>query len=250
MKKIKYCVSVFIAIVFFIPQVIVYGDVSTSESEATDFLLSIGMPQEVIDSLTEAKRHELFTSMSESEVEDITFDSFGVTIKYEDTVERFRNRNIPRSDLRIAIVAANGILQGQPVTLIYPSFSWQVARNLRDDGFTMSLGPGWQTMGFVGGSNPNLRLWAVDTRNGNRHTFSDHGAVSSGGVGYGFRFNTGSTMGGIFRFEGFASLIAVNYREGADRGINLKYTHNTSTGLSPSLSGTRSIINMSGNFTF
>ena len=273
MSKLKGFISIFMILVFMFPQMIVLA--SNSIKEADEFLLSIGMPQDVINSLTETKRYEIFRNMTESAVEDIVFDSFtqkgydflehdeepiqtfSITIEYGDLIIPYVT--IPSSDLRLSVIAGNGILNGQPVTLIYPSFTWQRAVNLRNDGFAIALFPGWEV---VAGANVNMRLWAIDTRNGSRHSFSDHAPTNATAAGYAFRFNTGSTMGGIFRFEGIATITARNTGANAARSISLNYAHDTSSLFNTSFSfgigpasisingGGNSLRTMAGNFRF
>ena len=211
--------------------------VSAETVDLDGFLLSKGVPEEIIEDMSEGQKETIFQNVGE----DAVFESYNVQtfseneakrleqtsdiFVTEDTVKPFRSGSISSSDLKLTVVAFN---EGGSRMSIYPSCIWNKLVHVKNDTFAMALYPNWEV---VPGKN-GMTLWAKNA-SGSKVSSAKLYATSASSAGYAYKVpsNVGTMQS---KYEGNAFLYADKKSSSATRAISLQYIDDRSWPLAAS----------------
>ncbi|MCL2572786.1 MAG: hypothetical protein FWE11_10335 [Defluviitaleaceae bacterium] len=274
MRRIKALIMALIILIVSVNVSVFAIDSETCEID--EFLLSVGMQNAVVDSMSVSQKLEIFLALQDENICEISFESFSVRTynvpecEYEEeylTSEMsvyagdmfIPFSSIPSSDLQLTVSVFRMTVSGVETFAVFPSFRWRRAASIRNDGFAIALFPGWEVNPS---HNPTLRIVTYwDWSHQYAGSFMLGGPTSASHSGYGWaRFNTASTPNLIF--EGNVSMQARRTTPSATRAVTMHYVHDTSSffdvsfsfSLGPASIGIagngNALRHMAGNFSF
>lgn len=137
-KKLFF-IALFVSIMVFESKMIELNAAQNTD----DFLYETGMPQEVINQLTESQK-ELIRESVNSDASFFSYDSKEFIVNEDGKL--MLTATIPDSDLTLSFVAYQGYLDTKEVYVIFPSFIWKKDVSIRNDSFSFILAEGWEVV--------------------------------------------------------------------------------------------------------
>jgi hypothetical protein len=221
MKNLRrYLILVFTLIFFLSSNAVAFaavlqdGTKSISELHLDEFLKEYGVPSEVLGKMSFGHKVTIYNEL-QNENEDVEFQFF----TEEDAHFTGANpRFIPRSELTLS---AAGFRSGSDY-LIFPSFRWHTATELKNDTFAFTLdGNDW----VVVPGTVQLNIW-LHSRGGTFNYLIDRQSVSSF-AGHGFRLVGQRAIPGDF-YEGNAVFRATKRHDNARYDLWVSYAQDSS----------------------
>lgn len=213
------------------------------------FLLSTGMPQEVIDQLPDGQKQVIFETLDNTatfagcDVKNYHMTEDGEIVEIDDEQPTTRAGQLNITDIKLYVAAYEQVYNGIDTFAIFPSFEWSRAAKVNNDSFAMALYPNWEVVP----GDVNFRLWIKNVVGEpvQYHDMSPDVANSSG-FSYKIPSNVGAASG---YYEGHTFLRAKKTTANATRAISLRYVHDTSSLFSVSYTITIGpfSINIEGN---
>ena len=203
-----------------------------SDEEITESLKSIGIPDDVLDNLSDACK-------------DIIFNNIDENSEFEDYVEKDASTNnnsliglraveLSSSNLQYSVTTIKGSTNGEIIYTIIPSFKWKISTSLGNDGFGFALYTGWEAVADMP-VKLTMHLYNSQGTIAQTKTYSDPSSASQ--YGYGFKIpksDCNAAPGGTY--EGVAIFRARKKKSNATNSISLNYLHDKSSLLSLSYS--------------
>lgn len=200
------------------------SDQVPSTSELNSMLENLGVPSDVIDSLTFDAKLEIFLTVDP----DAVFDGYTEEDVYlpDNESGEISMFTIPTSQLKLTV---SGFKNSDGTYTIYPSFYWKVSTRVRNDSFGFALDSNrWTTVA----GNVNMRLVM-------KNAFPSANPGLRDEVEYFDRASTSNFSGHVFKipknmgktkhlsYEGHANFRAKPKGSGVDRKIILSYGDDT-----------------------
>ena len=149
-----------------------------AEQTVDDFLAETGMPQEVIDQLSENHKALIYESI-DLDAEFSFFDSQDFVMGEDGEITR--GIILPDNILHLDLLGYKGTLDSREVYVIFPSFSWRGSRVIKNDTFSFLLTEDWEVV--IDSYEPNYNLCVhkiVDGRNVKDWNISPHDLLFNG----------------------------------------------------------------------
>ncbi|TDQ38311.1 hypothetical protein [Aureibacillus halotolerans] len=194
------------------------GNYSIDENEMDEFLIGLGVPEDVISNLTYLGKLEIFNSVEP----DAEFDGFTEKeVSLPATEGDSSIANIPRSSLDLRVT---GFSNSDGTYSIYPSFIWKERARLQNDSFGFALNSNnWTTVaGDVG-----LNIHMVDASPGYTDRYYYDRPSTSNFAGHAFKIPSGDGELNHDHYEGHAHFTAEPNGSNVDRQIILRYGDDT-----------------------
>ena len=200
---------------------------SSTSNPVDEFLLSTGMPEEILSSISEQQKNIIFSTLHEGAV----YKSFETLTFPSDNTEN-NNGIMPidgtlDTELTLSVMAFE---DSNNLYAIYPSFIWNESVKVKNDVFGMCLYPGWEVVP----QENNLKIWNRNT-SGDLVNSADIIASDSCSSGYAYIVPYDVGVNTLY-YEGYAYLYARKTRSSATHAISLKYADDMSSDGSVSFS--------------
>lgn len=202
---------------------------SSHEIDMDEYMSSLGVPQSVIEQMTENQKHYIYSTIDPT-AEYVSFDQQYYEVTDDSTLQQTRG-TIDEDDLSITVTAFKGGTsdEGNDIYFIYPSFVWNVLANISNDVFGYTLFPGWEALS----DEENLRLYI---RNANNETtaYVDKDPIDSSYSGYVYEMDGIVPITALY--EAHAYIHAEDKSGNSTHRATVKYAHDTSSSLNVSFS--------------
>lgn len=223
-SKIFICLSLVTAILIS-ASIPVYADEALISDK---FLLSLGVPRNVIEQLPEKQKELICSTVDPNAVfksyeKEAIIDEDQQNASIQSTIA-----GIPESEMTLSILAFEEVRDTGTYYAIYPSFIWPGLSRLKNDSFAMAMYPNWEVVP----QKNNLEVWNRNSSGELMHHTSVP-VLSSSSSGYVYKIpNTIGSLQGFY--EGHAYLHAIKTNSNATHAISLTYVDDVSSLLNAS----------------
>lgn len=214
--------------------------VSAQTINVNQYLMSIGVPEGVINLMSEGQKNIIYETLYGTDSEFSGYDIYNYDLtndleivsqfSFEDDVALPCAGQLPSSDLTISVIGIKQNVTSNGVTTtryaIYPSFVWNKVQKLAKDSFAMSMYPGWEVIPQM----VNMRVHMSNVQGGSavQRDYAPSYSASSGYI-----FSIPSNSGSIdYFYQGHAYFYATKTYESASPNISLTYVDDRSGGSS------------------
>ena len=249
MKIRRFCCFLFAILVVLIP----FSASAEGELNVVNtYLRNIGLPEQVIVSLSAEQKELIYETRVEGEVSFSGYQTadFWVNENGELTENNPDNNVslcggiIDEADLTLSVIGLNIYpSNGEMYQGVYPSFKWNTYVKVNNDSFSMSMYSGWEAIP----GERNFRLHLLNS-SGQSAQYVDIAPNLASETGYSFRIPSGT---GSFQgwYSGTAYFAVRKTSASATSAITLHYAHDTSasTSISYGISIYAGSISVTGN---
>ncbi len=224
MKRSKKYLTLAISILMIVATIPVSANNTTS---IDDYLLSLGVPQTVLNTMTQSQKLWIYDSV-DADAEFVSYTEQGYVVSDENNMQS--RGMIPSSDLTLSVTAFLVNINGEDAYYaIYPSFVWHTLTNISDDAFAFALFPGWEVI--PGERNLRVHLSNMEGQLIEHTDLNPHAASSSG---YGYVMSNIGMLN--LRHEGHAYVHANDTTGNSTHAISMSYYHSDGLHISYSIS--------------
>ena len=214
--KLVCCIMMIVLTVVQSRGVITRAQESKTE-EIDNFLLAIGMSEELIHTLPQGQKEMMYQHLDEN----AEFCSYTVQHLSWDEGELRLNRSISESDMTISLAVAKTTMNlgiGEAY-IFFPSFVWHTMEAISNDSFSFSLYPGWEVLAA---EDKNLEVW-LRNQNGDKVHSTSVPVTSIDDRAMSYKIKDVGTLSQLY--EGHAIFYAKAVNSNATPTMTVHYFH-------------------------